>query len=317
MSFSKNKIIITLILIVLLYVILIFISDVKKIHDVYFVTNWYILLPFFGVLFLTIFVRSLIQLSLLKEIDIKLSIKDSFILYLSSLSMLITPGGSGLLIKCHFLNKKFNLSYSKTAPLVFIERLLDFFGIIIFTGFTLNLVYSSESSIITIASSLIFITMIIMLKTNKFFSKFILFSQKIKFLKIAFANQSEFNLSLKKMLNKKLFLFFSIVIGLFFIDAIVIYLGFLAFDVDFGYVESGQIYYTSILLGLLSFIPGGMGITEGGMAGLIIKKNIDIGSAMAIVLFLRFCTIWAFTGIGAMTAYISNYYNSKTKNPEK
>jgi len=43
---------------------------------------------------------------MLSELDIKLKFKESFFIYHAGLAMLITPGGSGELIKSYILKKE-------------------------------------------------------------------------------------------------------------------------------------------------------------------------------------------------------------------
>ena len=45
-------------------------------------------------------------------------------------------------------------------------------------------------------------------------------------------------------------------------DGIAIYLGFRTFEINIGYLEATQFYYTSIMIGVMSFIPGGMGVVK-------------------------------------------------------
>ena len=74
---------------------------------------------------LSIFVKSLRQYFFLKQISIKISFKENIIIYLAGLSMIISPGGMGEIIKSHFLRENHNISISKTSPIVLIERYHD------------------------------------------------------------------------------------------------------------------------------------------------------------------------------------------------
>ena len=68
-------------------------------------------------------------------------------------------------------------------------------------------------------------------------------------------------------------------------------------------LEKIQIFYTSILFGSLLFIPGGIGATEGLFVTLLMDKNVEFSLASILIIFLRFVTIWALTGIGFVTAF--------------
>jgi len=309
---SKNLLKITVLAIFCFYIILVFASDVEKIQAAFFTAQWLFLVPILGILSMTIFFRSLIQKILLKQIDVEISITNSFFLYLAGLSMLITPGGSGLLIKSHFLKKKFDTPISKTAPIIITERLFDLFGIIIFLIFTLTFFHSQEFLVLVTVSLTLFLMAMLIFKIEKFSKIFFFFAKKLKLEKQGISNQLEFNISFQRIFTKKLLVLLGASFtSMIFIDAFVIYLGFLTFNIDFGYVESSQIYYISILLGILSLLPGGVGVTEGGMIGLITQKEIDMGTATAIVIFIRLFTLWIFTFVGLCLSVLINQKNFK------
>ena len=62
--------------------------------------------------------------------------------------MIVTPGGSGQIIKSHFLKEKFNEPIQKSLPLVFVERFLDLITISIIIFITLFIVGFLFESII-------------------------------------------------------------------------------------------------------------------------------------------------------------------------
>jgi len=51
----------------------------------------------------------------------------------------------------------------------------------------------------------------------------------------------------------------------------------------------------------LSFIPGGVLVTEASLLGLLVKNGVLFGVASTVVLFLRFVTLWFYTIIGFLT----------------
>ena len=82
-------------------------------------------------------------------------------------------------------------------------------------------------------------------------------------------------------------------------------MGFLAFDLDLGYLKSIQLFYTSIIFGAISLIPGGVGIVEGGLTVLLTQQGLPISLAISIVIFVRLTTIWFSTIIGFLATYFN------------
>ena len=57
-------------------------------------------------------------------------------------------------------------------------------------------------------------------------------------------------------------------------------------------------YSGSLILGALSFIPGGVGVAEGSLIGLFSVQNIELSEAIVIVVLIRFFTLWFSTITG-------------------
>ena len=60
------------------------------------------------------------------------------------------------------------------------------------------------------------------------------------------------------------------------IEIISFYYVFQAFGLDLNLIESGQLVYTSILIGALSFLPGGIGFTEGSLIALLVEFGYEL-----------------------------------------
>ena len=83
-----------------------------------------------------------------------------------------------------------------------------------------------------------------------------------------------------------------------------VYFIFLSFNVDLGILLSGQIYYTSLVLGSLSFLPSGIIITESTMIAILLNHGIDFSLATLLVIFTRLVTTWLGTLLGIITLKI-------------
>lgn len=82
------------------------------------------------------------------------------------------------------------------------------------------------------------------------------------------------------------------------LDSLAVYIGFLALGVDLGYILTSQIYLTSLGYGVLSLIPGGIGVTEGVADYLLVQQGLTISVASSLVIFTRLATIWFATSVG-------------------
>ena len=66
-----------------------------------------------------------------------------------------------------------------------------------------------------------------------------------------------------------------------------------------------SIYSSSLILGAASFIPGGIGVTEGSIAGLLTLNGVDISIAFVLGILIRIFTLWYGVLIGFIALKIS------------
>ena len=62
-----------------------------------------------------------------------------------------------------------------------------------------------------------------------------------------------------------------------------------------NFIELYQViitYATSIILGVASFIPAGIGVFEGTLIGLLSIQGLTISSAISLTIFVRVFTLW-------------------------
>ena len=237
---------------------------------------------------------------LLKNSDIDIPLKDNFMIFISGFALGVTPGKVGELIKSQLLKNKFNIPRTKTAPLVIVERFYDFFAIAVISLFGI-LVF--EYSIYIFGILIIGITIfLIVTSSEKIFLKFLNKIKKIKFLK-NFSNElpKSFNVIQKSTRGKIFPLSITLSVIFWFLDSIIAYLTLLSFGIDIiDYFVLMSIYTSSIILGVISFLPLGIGVVEGSLVGFLSLNGIEFHLATAIVVFIRFFTRW----IGVMAGFV-------------
>ena len=82
---------------------------------------------------------------------------------------------------------------------------------------------------------------------------------------------------------------------------VAVYLVFDLFNLNIDFFNTSQIYFTSQIIGLLSFVPGGIIVTEAGLFGLILKTGNEMSIAAMLVLLIRILTFWFPMFIGFIT----------------
>jgi len=298
LNLPKNKTIYVIFGIICIYIGFTLYSDINKISEHFLHVNYLFLLIVLPIEITSFFIRSIRQKILLDEIDVKISLITNFKIYVAGLSMTVTPGGSGSIIKSHFLKKSFNYSNSKTLPLVFVERFHDFFAVTTIISISLLFSFLWQSLILVILATIFLIITYSIARNFFLLEKFLFKIKKIKFLS-KFVPTLEFSESLVILTTWKVTIkSWLISVISWSLEIVTFYFVFKTFGVDFNFIEAGQIVYTSILVGALSFLPGGIGFTEGSLIALLIERGYELSIVTAIVLMLRITTIWFATIFG-------------------
>lgn len=283
------------------YAIILLSSDIQKISSSLYELRY----EYFGIIFLLLISRlgvGAIRFHiLLNKIGIKINWKDSFQIHLAGLSMIVTPGGMGAIIKSYILKKKLGSSYSNTTPIIIYEKWLDLTSIIIVISILLiwaNFIESIIALIIgAIFSSIIFVIMR-QSKGINFVNKVL---KKIPFLKKKTLIIEEYKDAMQKISGIRTniaLLAFSLIPKI--ITAVMVFLIFKSFGIDFDIFTSSQIFFTSQLIGFISFIPAGLVATESSLLGLLMLKGLDFSESSILVIVIRFWSIWILTIIGAI-----------------
>jgi len=293
MASIQKKIFLIGVLSILFYAIIIFISDISKVGSYLSLIDWRYLVLAFPLVVANLIIRGYRYDIILRKIDLKLGLSNSILVYLSGISMLLTPGGIGSIIKSHILKEKTGKSYSNTIPAIIYEKWLEIFANIIIIGVFLFWVDLFVSKIVFIIGLVITSVMFLFLKRPSALGILTKFMYKFEILKKYALDLDKFHESASALISpqtiaKTLSL---TLIGKFTIIAAVFFV-FQSFSLDFDFFSVGQIYFTSMTMGVLALIPGGILVVEGSLLGLLVDSGLEFSEASALVLVIRLVTLW-------------------------
>ena len=293
-----NRLILILIAVVAIYAIFLFISDYNIISEK--ISNFKInYLPLILLFVSASWIPLIIKWHLLlKNCEIHVPLKKNIIVFLSGAAFEITPGQIGVLIKSQILKTSFNIPRTRTVPVIFIEKMYDLVGAILASIIGI-IILGIEPYLIIVAILVLAIIFFFMYyrPASKLFFKRI---TKTKFFSKYVENISEFDKVIQKSTNVKIATTcILLAVTYWFIISAAVYYTLIAFDINIlDYLEVLAIYVTSVLLGAISFIPGGIGITEGSITGLFTLNGIDVSTALILSIMIRIFTLWYSVGVG-------------------
>jgi len=305
-----KKFFLTIIIAIAIYSTIILLADIQKIYiqlsefDLKFIplillaifTSWFILYIRWNIL--------------LKKQNIKIPFKTNILIYFSGFSFAISPGKSGEFIKSIIIKKKLGIKKSTTIPIIFLERYFDMIGTAIVASFSILVIGIHTSSIVIIIISLFVLIFLIAYKNS--FQLLMKPLKKISFFSKYASSFENMQMILKQSQTPKtIFTCTSLTIIYRFIEAIGIFLIIISMDVEMlNYLITASTYSLSIIIGTISFSPGGLGITEGSFAGLLSLQGLDISQSFTLAIIVRIFTLWVAIIIGFISLHLISRKNS-------
>ena len=242
---------------------------------------------------------------LLRNAKIFIPVKDSFLILASGFALTIIPGKVGELVKSQLLKTKFGIARSKTVPIVILEQFYTVIGIVMLSFFGIWYFELGVYVLGFFTAALVFI--FVLLSSRKAFNKIVSLLEKRRFTSKFVEPLSSSYDAIKNGTRGPIVLYASGLSILFWlIEAISIYFILLAFGIEtIGFLTIISTYTTSIMLGILSFLPLGIGVVEGSLASFFTIHGIDISLSLTIVVVIRLFTRWYGVSFGFIALKLS------------
>ena len=294
-----NKTVIVIFVTVVFYGIIISVSDLETIKQRIVEVNFWYLPVIVSLEGLQMLIGAIKYHRLLQRSEIDISFKQSLRLYMIGRFMGITPGGAGVVIKSHLLKKYHGIPVSLTFPIIIVERWIEVLAVLVLATSLLIWADIYESKIILAIGYLVFFLSLAIIYHKGIYAIFQKLGNKINYLK-KYANKiDESRDSLIRITTKKSFAeAFGYSIASKIIQLGIIYLCFISVGMNLDVMTAGLIYYTGMIVGILTLIPGGIIVAETSMIGLLLKSNVGLAIATLGVLYVRIITVWGGTIVG-------------------
>ena len=291
MKFYRNFLLV-IVSIIILYIVFLIVSDFSVIREKIFDFNTDylpIILLLAPLSWVIIFFRWHL---LLKNSNITVPKKENFKIYMAGFAMSVTPGKVGELIKSQFLKSKYGIPRKNTIPIILSEYFYNIIGVLAVS--ILGVYYFEFSLYVIIFTSGLIITALTIISSETFFKKFVNLISKRNFLKKYASSLFDSHIILKKSTRGKIFIISSaLTVAFWLTEALIVYFVFLSFNIlNFEFFKIVAIYTTSLILGIVSFLPMGVGVVEGSLAGFLSYEGVDISIALTLVILIRIFTRW-------------------------
>lgn len=225
-----------------------------------------------------------------------------------------TPGKIAEPVKSVILKSVKKISVSSSLPTILWERVLDIVVLVGFSAFMVNFI-SAGSGVAYIASASIIVFLAValatltVLKSRKFGTMIFSVAKKLPFLggisEKFIDTFYDFRIAGGKIVSS--FFVTSIV---WFLEGFVLYFSFLSLGIEMDPLFSSGLIAVSVLVGVASSLPGGLGSFETVMIFIITGRGIEGSLATAGVLLYRFLSFGLSSIIGGISfVYLSGKFD--------
>jgi uncharacterized protein (TIRG00374 family) len=194
---------------------------------------------------------------------------------------------------------------------VLVEKVYDLIGA--FLASTIGIIILGLDPYLIIIVILVLATIFFFMYYRPAAELFFNLITKTKFFSKYVENLSEFHEIIQKSTSVKVATICVILaVTYWFLISVAVYYTLIAFDIDIlDYFKVLSIYATSSLLGAISFIPGGIGITESTLAGLLTLEGIGVSTALILSVMIRIMTLWYLVCIGFIALKFTGAFSFK------
>lgn len=245
---------------------------------------------------------------LLRQIDVDIAGKESFKIFLSGLAMAMTPGKVGELLKSFLLREIKGVPVSRTAPVIFAERLSDGFAMLILAlaGMTVFR-YGREMLAVTAGVMLTVLLAVLLAVLSPAVRR------RLISLAVRLPLLNKFEQVLHRLFDSTLrvvrprVLAYCILIGTvsWFFESVAFYFVFLGLGYKLSLLAATFTLAFSTVVGAVSMLPGGLGAAEGSILGILLFLGVPNSIAGGATILIRFCTLWfgVLLGLAALLRY--------------
>ena len=241
----------------------------------------------------------------LRLLDVEISRKKSFKIFLAGLTMTISPGRFGEVIKSLFIKMIDGAAIARTAPIVIAERFTDFIAFLILSAWGAA-TFATGGKVLLISAG-ITVAVIVIVGTRRIAQPLLTFIGMLPFLKRFADKAAEAYESMYQLIRlRRLVPAVGLSVVSWFCECIAFYVVLEALDItrfaSFG--DAVFIYAFSTLAGAITMMPGGIGLTEVSLTGLLLKLTqcTDKSAAAAATIVIRLCTLWFAVAVGIVAS---------------
>lgn len=237
--------------------------------------------------------RSLRWSLLAEKLSVSSGAAEDALIYVSGFPMGMTPGKVGEVVRLWLMRRSGGHRYVETAPLVIADRAYDLIALLVFvllgfgalSGFAW--VGLAAAAAVLAGAVLMFGYPAILRHSLKF-----AYARVRKFPRL-FVRLIQVSRAFERLGSWRVGLVASVLSLLGWAAEIeILRLAANALGLSLNFREAALVFASSMVLGALAIVPGGLGVADVSMAGLLTAFGGDLATVTGITIIVRACTLW-------------------------
>ena len=218
----------------------------------------------------------------LARLEIEVPTGRSFAIFLAGLSGTITPAKLGEVLKCGLLKRSFGVPVRRSVPIVLAERVTDASGVVVLAVAA----GAGANRWPLLALALAGVAAIVLVVRSPLLERF--------------SRLGEAPEAARALLVTPLLLGMTALSAVsWFFECLAAYVCVRGLRLDLSLADTVVVFSLGSLAGALSFLPGGLGVAEGSMTGLIqVLGDVPRAAAVAATVLIRLATLWFAVALG-------------------
>lgn len=305
----KQKLLLSLTLGLAVFLALAIYADLPKIGDSMARFKWQFLPAILGLTLLNYLLRFVKWHYYLDQIGVQnIGRRDSLLVFLSGLSMVVTPGKVGEWLKSYLLKEVAGTPISASAPIVIAERLTDGLAMLLLASGGL-LIYGYGWEIITV----VFLGaagLVALVQFRPLARTLLSAGERLPFVSSKIHHFHVFYDSSYQLLRMRNLLLGTL-IGLvsWAGESVAFYLVLVGLGLEPNamlLIQATFILCVATVLGSASMLPGGLAVAEGSITTLLLVIGVTTQpwAAAAATLLIRLCTLWFGVSVGTFSLFL-------------
>lgn len=314
----QGKILVSLVLGLVVVIALGLFSDIRQVGASFSAFAWATLPLILGCTVLNYLLRWLKWDYYLRRLDLGngVSYGDSALIFTAGLVMSVTPGKVGEVFKSYLLRRVNGTAVTVSAPIVLAERLTD--GLAMLLLMALGLTLYPPARPVFFALLALTVVGIAVVQNRLFCERLLAWVAQLPFgARLAPRLQTIYG-STTRLLDWRVLVISTLIsVVSWGFECIAFYYVLVGLQIEGSallLLQATFIFAASTLFGLVSFVPGGLGVSEVSSTGLLVTLvGMGVGAATTATIIIRFATLWFGVLLGVMAlAWFGQRYRGET-----